>query len=111
MMDNILDRKLTIRRLVILIVLYILSGSTYITLFSGSQWVAAFGICLMLPSIATSMRRNITTMALLRGIFAYGFVIFVLSKGLLNRESLGSYFRVSLIFLFSFYSRIFVYRI
>lgn len=57
----------------------------------------------MLPSIATSMRRNVTTMALLRGIFAYGFVIFVLSKGLLNRESLGSYFRVSLIFLFSFY--------
>jgi hypothetical protein len=103
MMDNILDRKLTIRRLAILIVLYILSGSTYITLFSGSQWVAAFGICLMLPSIATSMRRNVTTMALLRGIFAYGFVIFVLSKGLLNRESLGSYFRVSLIFLFSFY--------
>ena len=70
MMDNILDRKLTIRRLAILIVLYILSGSTYITLFSGSQWVAALGICLMLPSIATSMRRNVTTMALLRGIFA-----------------------------------------
>ena len=103
MMDTILDRKLTIRRLLILLVLYILSGSTYITLFSSSQWIVAFGICLMLPSIATSIRRNVTSIELFRGMFVYGFIIFVLGKGIWNWEALGPYFRVSLIFLFSFY--------
>ena len=51
MMNKVLDNKLTIRRILVLLILYILSGSTYITLISSSERIAAAGIILMSPVI------------------------------------------------------------
>ena len=96
-------KKIKLRKWIILIILYILSGSTYITLISNSQWIAAIGIVLMVPSIIIAMKRTISINDFFRGLLAYGFSLFVMSMGILNKESLGSYFRVSLVFLFAYF--------
>lgn len=96
-------KKIKLRKWIILIILYILSGSTYITLISNSQWIAAIGIVLMVPSIIIAMKRTISINDFFRGLLAYGFSLFVMSVGIINKESLGSYFRVSLVFLFAYF--------
>lgn len=103
MMNKVLDNKLTIRRILVLLILYILSGSTYITLISSSERIAAAGIILMSPVIVSTIRRNVSGPAFCRGLLAYGFAAFVIGIGIINKDNMGSYFRTSLIFLFAFY--------
>lgn len=102
-MDTMLEKKKSFRKWIILVILYILSGSVYITLLSGSQWLAAFGIILMIPEILSATNRNVSHEAFFRGLFIYGFVVFVIGKGVITQDSMGSYFRVALIFLFAYY--------
>ena len=57
-MDTMLEKKKSFRKWIILVILYILSGSVYITLLSGSQWLAAFGIILMIPEILSGFTKS-----------------------------------------------------
>ena len=88
MMNKVLDNKLTIRRILVLLILYILSGSTYITLISSSERIAAAGIILMSPVIVSTMRRNVSGPAFCRGLLAYGFAAFVIGIGMINKDNM-----------------------
>ena len=98
-----LENRLTLRRLPVLGILYVLSGSTYITLLPSLYWLAVPGMLLMVPTILYYMLGSFSKAGLRRGLFAYGFAAFVLASGLVRRDSMGPYFRIALVFLFAYY--------
>lgn len=89
------------RRILILLIIYMISGSVYSTINSNVQWLPVLGIVLLLPNILANIRSKVSREEFHRGLFLYGFIAIVIINGFLRRASLASYIRLAFMFAFA----------
>lgn len=102
-MTTRLQNANNIKRILLLLIIYMVGGSVYSTINSNVQWLPIFGLILLIPNILSNVRTKVSKDEFLRSLVLYGFVLVVIANGFLHGGSLMSSIRMTLMFAFAYF--------